>query len=45
MGLQICRSIVDGMGGRLEAGNRPEGGAWFRFTLAAAEDGPAISAG
>jgi PAS domain S-box-containing protein len=45
MGLQICRSIVDGMGGRLEAGNRPEGGAWFRFTLAAAEDAPAISAG
>lgn len=33
MGLQICRSIVEGMGGRLEAGNRPEGGACFRFTL------------
>ena len=33
MGLQICRSIIEGMGGRLEAGNRPEGGACFRFTL------------
>jgi PAS domain S-box-containing protein len=45
MGLQICRSIVEGMGGRLEAGNRPEGGAWFRFTLAAADEDGAISAG
>lgn len=33
MGLQICRSIIDGMGGRLDASNRPEGGACFRFTL------------
>lgn len=33
MGLQICRSIIDGMGGQLEAGNRAEGGAWFRFSL------------
>ncbi|SFJ13280.1 PAS domain S-box-containing protein [Sphingomonas sp. NFR04] len=45
MGLQICRSIVDGMGGRLEAGNRPEGGAWFRFVLAAADEDSPVSAG
>nr|WP_315380553.1 ATP-binding protein [uncultured Sphingomonas sp.] len=45
MGLQICRSIVDGMGGRLDAGNRPEGGAWFRFVLAAADEDFPVSAG
>jgi C4-dicarboxylate-specific signal transduction histidine kinase len=45
MGLQICRSIVEGMGGRLEAGNRPEGGAWFRFVLVAVDEEGAISAG
>ncbi|OAN66575.1 PAS domain-containing sensor histidine kinase [Sphingomonas sp. TDK1] len=45
MGLQICRSIIDGMGGRLDAGNRPEGGAWFRFLLPAAEEAVELSAG
>ncbi|MEA5445937.1 PAS domain S-box protein [Gammaproteobacteria bacterium AB-CW1] len=32
-GLPICRSIIRRHGGELEAGNHPEGGAHFRFTL------------
>jgi C4-dicarboxylate-specific signal transduction histidine kinase len=33
IGLQICRSIIDALGGDLRAFNRPEGGAVFEFTL------------
>ena len=33
IGLSICRSIADKLGGRLWAENRPEGGAIFFFSL------------
>jgi signal transduction histidine kinase len=33
MGLAISRSIIEGLGGRIWAENRPCGGACFRFTL------------
>jgi signal transduction histidine kinase len=32
MGLAISRTLVDGMGGRIEAGNAIGGGAMFRVT-------------
>jgi signal transduction histidine kinase len=40
MGLSICRSIIEGHGGRLWAEDNPEGGSIFRFTVpgAAQED-------
>lgn len=33
IGLSVCRTIVKAHGGEIQAGNRPEGGAFFRFTL------------
>ncbi|MEO3945323.1 sensor histidine kinase KdpD [Gorillibacterium sp. CAU 1737] len=33
IGLSICMSIIKAHGGRMEAGNHPEGGAILRFTL------------
>lgn len=39
LGLAIARRICVDLGGSLEAGNRPRGGAWFRIRLPA---GPAL---
>jgi two-component system OmpR family sensor kinase len=33
LGLSIVRAIVDGFGGRIEAGNAPGGGARFRVVV------------
>ena len=33
IGLSVCRTIIKAHGGELKAGNRPEGGAVFRFEL------------
>jgi len=35
LGLAICRAIVAAHGGTIEAGNRPQGGAWFRVAVGA----------
>jgi len=35
LGLVVARSIVEELGGALEAGNEPDGGAVFRITLPA----------
>ena len=40
MGLAICRSLVDAMGGRIEAGNAMGGGAVFRILLMPAVEAP-----
>lgn len=41
IGLQICRSIVESLGGELRAHNRPEGGAIFEFSLETVPPAPA----
>lgn len=33
LGLAIAKSLVEAMGGRVRAGNHPEGGAWFALWL------------
>lgn len=33
LGLPICRSIIEAHGGRIDAGNNPDGGAIFRIRL------------
>ena len=37
IGLSVCRTIIKAHGGQVFAGNRPEGGAVFMFTLPAME--------
>ena len=37
VGLSICRSIVEGHGGRLDVSPNPGGGTVFRFTVPAAD--------
>jgi len=38
IGLFVCRALIEGMGGRIWAENRSEGGAAFRFLLERDED-------
>ena len=33
IGLSVCNTIIKAHGGEIQAGNRPEGGAFFRFSL------------
>jgi signal transduction histidine kinase/ligand-binding sensor domain-containing protein len=40
LGLSISRTIIEAHGGRLEAENRPEGGACFWFTVPISEGNP-----
>jgi two-component system sensor histidine kinase KdpD len=44
IGLTICAAIVEAHGGKIEAGNRTEGGAWIRFSLPLIPDAPALPA-
>ena len=39
IGLSVCRTIIKAHGSELKAGNRPEGGAVFSFTLETEETG------
>ena len=41
IGLSVCRTIIKAHGSELKAGNRPEGGAVFSFTLETEETGDA----
>jgi two-component system sensor histidine kinase KdpD len=45
LGLSICRGLVEAHGGRIEAANRPGGGAVFRFTLPLKEAAPSVPRG
>ncbi len=40
IGLTICAAIVQAHKGEIEAGNRPEGGAYVRFTLPRTDEPP-----
>jgi two-component system, OmpR family, sensor histidine kinase KdpD len=42
LGLPICRGILEAHGGRIWAGNRPGGGAFFRFQLPAEGTPPEV---
>jgi two-component system sensor histidine kinase KdpD len=42
LGLSICRGTVEAHDGRIEAANRPGGGAVFRFTLPAEGTAPPV---
>jgi signal transduction histidine kinase len=41
MGLNICRTTVEAMGGKLTVRNLPNGGAGFSFDLPIADADPA----
>jgi PAS domain S-box-containing protein len=43
MGLQICRSAVEAMGGQLTVTNQPQGGASFSFDLPLGLDEPTLA--
>jgi signal transduction histidine kinase len=43
LGLASCRDIATFLGARLDVGNRPEGGAWFRLVLQAQQRQPTAS--
>jgi len=42
LGLAICRGIVEAHGGRITAGNRPDGGAVFTIELPVPGDAPRV---
>lgn len=44
LGLAICRGLIEAHGGTIRAGNQPEGGAMFRFTLPIEGTPPALPA-
>ena len=43
LGLAICRGVVEAHGGTISAGNRPGGGAIFRFTLPLVGQAPPVN--